>query len=138
MASIMKRWFNWFVLSCFILHVALYFSTFHVAGKSMIQLEELLEGPSSGEGIAEDDSPIDLMLQEYLDLIEDFPRTDTSKPSHKGAIALYKSILKPLPQKPESLLLQAGYSITYTCGDYQPLNFLLSEYHGYLFRFKPF
>ena len=134
----MRRWFNWFVLSCFILHVALYFSTFHVAGKSMIQLEELLEGPSSGEGIAEDDSPIDLMLQEYLDLIEDFPRTDTSKPSHKGANSVYQASHKPLPQHSESSFLQDGFAITYTCAAYRPLKFLLSEYHGYLFRFKPF
>lgn len=133
-----RRWFNWLVLSCFILHVALYFSTSHVAGKSMIQLEELLEGPSSGEGLAEDDSPIDLMLQEYLDLIEDFPRTETSKPSHKGATSVYQTNIKPILQKTASPFLQAGYSIAYTCAPYRPLHFLLSEYHGYLFRFKPF
>lgn len=134
----MKRWFNWFVISCFILHVGLYFSTSHVAGKSMIPLEDLLEGPSSGESVAEDESPINLMLQEYLDLIEDFPRTESPKPSHKGANSVYQTNLKPVPPKTDTPFLQEWYSITDSYTSYRPLTFLLSEYHGYLFRFKPF
>lgn len=133
-----RKWFNWLVLSCFILHVALYFSTSHVAGKSIIQLEELLEDRDSGEGIAEDDSPIDLMLQEYLDLIEDFPRTETSKPTHKGAGSVYQTTLKPVLKSTAAPFQMEGFSISNSCTPYRPLNFLLSEYHGYLFRFKPF
>ena len=126
------------MLSCFILHVALYFSTSHVAGKSLSQLEELFEGPSSGESVEEDESPINLMLQEYIDLIEDFPRTDTSKPSHKGANSVYQNTLKPVLKKIEAPFLQEGYFISNSYTLYRPLKFLLSDYHGYLFRFKPF
>lgn len=134
----MKRCFNWFVLFGFILYVVLYFSTAHFAGKSMVQLEEFFESHDGEVAVAEDDSPIDLMLLEYLDLIEDFPRTDTSKPSHKGATSVYQNTLKPVLQKAVGALAPRGHVIPCTCTVYSPLHFSLSDYYGFLFRLTPF
>jgi len=134
----LRQWFNWLVLSCFILHVALYCSTSHFTGKPLTQLEQLLGGEEADAQEADDSSPIQLMLLEYLDLIEDFPRAETAKPQNAKASTSIKLGTRPVQQKPVANLTQAVSASRYILIPYSPQNFLLSEYHGYLFRFTPF
>ena len=133
-----RQWFNWLVLSCFIAHVALYCSTSHFTGKPLTQLEELVEEHYAEAQEEEDSSPIQLMLLEYLDLIEDFPRAETAKPQNTKTSTSIKLGTRPVQQKPIPTFAQAVYAIWYIPLAYSPQHFLLSEYHGYLFRFTLF
>ncbi|WP_187263523.1 hypothetical protein [Pontibacter beigongshangensis] len=127
------RRFNWLILTFFIiqaflppkhfLNSALYNSLPDNTSDIVAQQEE------------EDASPLELMLEEYLEFIEESLRKDLGRVGKSRSVKL---VSEAIQKKVDTTSLQHFIPVAGTPLAYNPLGFLLSEYHGYLFRLTPF
>ncbi|MBC3539861.1 hypothetical protein H7U12_09215 [Rufibacter sp. H-1] len=124
-----QRWFCWLLLACFSIHAGFGIKAAEDAGEPLGFVWASPTGsPESVKGTA----PLLLILEGYLDLLEDVPRVEYNfrsfvKVSCKAAVKV--------PVQAQGLRLP---HLLHTSLAYLPQRFVLSEYHGFIFRLTPF
>ncbi|TXK33768.1 hypothetical protein FVR03_18875 [Pontibacter qinzhouensis] len=127
------RRFNWLILSFFIIQAFL--PPKHFVNSAFYNPQPVFVSDAVAQQEEEDASPLELMLEEYLELIEESPRKDLGRVGKTRSVKLVpEAILNKVDTGPSRHFTpSAGTPLAY-----KALGFLLSEYHGYLFRLTPF
>ncbi|MFT2008527.1 hypothetical protein ACMA1I_07615 [Pontibacter sp. 13R65] len=125
--------FNWLILSLFIIQAFL--PAKHFVNSAFHYSQPAFVSGAIAHQEEDDASPLELMFEEYLDFIEELPKKDLGR---VGKTRTVKLLPEPLLKQVYAASLQHFISKASIPLAYKPMGFLLSEYHGYLFRLTPF
>ena len=133
----LRQWFCWFVLTCFIIHVACNIHPQHEEPLSSVSSHAAVPGlPKKNPG-AQPFFAVEL-LEEHHTFFDDLSRSERSKSRSSSCRNQRKLQSTQGWQQFLELLVLREPTAPATHIFYKPLNFVLSEYHGFIFRLTPF